>query len=141
MHSVSKEENQKEEKKGRTILIVDDDKFLLDMYAIKFSESGFNVTTAFGGMDALTKLEDGISPDVIMTDVVMPIMDGFEFLSEIRNKKLSERSCVVVISNLGQKEDIEKGTALGADGYIVKATATPSEVVQKVNEILKQHHG
>ncbi len=141
-HEKKKEEGENNKKDTKySILIIDDDKFLLDMYATKFSQSGFTVTTAFGGMDAITKIEDGLAPDIIMTDVVMPVMDGFEFLAELRGKKLAESSCVVVISNLGQKEDIEKGTALGADGYIIKATATPSEVVEKILEIVEKKNG
>lgn len=128
------DKDNKENKKK--ILIIDDDKFLLDMYATKFTESGFDVTTAFGGMDALTKLDDGLRPDVIVTDIVMPVMDGFEFLGELKKKKLAGEAHVIVLSNLSQKEDIEKGTALGTEGYIVKATATPTEVVDRVNAII-----
>ncbi|MCI0542757.1 response regulator [bacterium] len=128
------------EKEQKKILIVDDDKFLLDMYATKFIESGFAVTTAFGGMDALTKLEEGLRPDIILTDIVMPVMDGFEFLTELRNKKLSLLAHIVILSNLGQKEDIEKGSELGVSGYIVKATATPTEVMERVVEIVGENN-
>lgn len=126
------------DKEKRKILIIDDDKFLLDMYATKFAESGFDVTTAFGGMDALTKLEEGIRPEVIVTDIVMPVMDGFEFLAELGKKNISRDARIVILSNLGQKEDIERGEALGASGYIVKATATPTEVVERVRGILEE---
>lgn len=125
-------------KDQKKILIVDDDKFLLDMYATKFTETGFDVSTAFGGMDALSKLEDGLRPDIILTDIVMPVMDGFEFLTELKNKKIGAGAHIVVLSNLGQKEDIEKGESLGAEGYIVKATATPTEVVERVQEIVAE---
>jgi len=128
---------EKENKKGK-ILIVDDDKFLLDMYATKFAESGFEVTTAVGGMDALGKLEEGLHPKVLLTDIVMPVMDGFEFLAEVKKKGLGEGMCIVILSNLGQKEDIDKGLSLGAMGYVVKATATPTEVVERVTEIMEK---
>lgn len=131
MHDKDKTERKK-------ILIIDDDKFLLDMYATKFTETGFEVATAFGGMDALTKLEEGLAPDVILTDIVMPVMDGFEFLAEAKKKNLADGSCVVVLSNLGQREDIDKGLALGAMGYVVKATATPTEIVERVTEIVEK---
>lgn len=118
------------------VLIVDDDKFLLDMYAIKFSEQQYAVTTALNGTDALAKLSSKeVEPDIILLDIVMPGTDGFEVLRQIKEKKLAPQSAVIVLSNLGQKEDIDKGIALGAQGYIVKASATPTEVVAKVKEI------
>jgi len=118
------------------ILLVDDDKFLLDMYATKFTEKGFHVEAAFGATEALAKLEDSFVPDIILTDVVMPVMDGFEFLAELKKRKLASSAKCIVLSNLGQKEDFDKGATLGAVGYIVKATATPTEVVNKVLEIV-----
>ncbi len=127
----------KEKNKTYKILLVDDDKFLLDMYSTKFNEKGFDVTAVFGGNEAISKLEEGLEPEIILTDVVMPVMDGFEFLAEIKNKKFAPNATVVILSNLGQKEDFDKGAALGADGYIVKATSTPTEVVAKVLQIVE----
>lgn len=119
----------------KKILIVDDDKFLLDMYSMKFNENGYEVFTAFNGEEALQKLAEGIKPEICLVDVVMPGMDGFQLLQKIR--ETYDHSCsVIVLSNLGQKEDVEKGLSLGADGYIVKASATPTEVVNKVKEII-----
>ena len=117
------------------ILIVDDDKFLVDMYSLKFNENGYEVTTASSGDDAVKKLEAGLVPDIYLVDVVMPIMDGFELVENIKEKFDGHRGVIVILSNLGQKEDVEKGLSLGADGYIVKASATPTEVVNKVREI------
>ncbi len=120
------------------VLIVDDDKFLLDMYAIKFNQSNFDVTTSLGASDALTKLKDNFVPDVILTDILMPTMDGFEFLREIKNNRLALKSKIVILSNKGEKSDVDKGVSLGADWYIVKASSIPSEVVEKVREIIKK---
>jgi len=127
----------KEKNKTYKILLVDDDKFLLDMYSTKFNEKGFEVTAVFGGTEALSKLEEGLEPEIILTDVVMPVMDGFEFLAELKKKKLVPHASIIVLSNLGQKEDFDKGAELGADGYIVKATSTPTEVVNKVLQIVE----
>lgn len=121
---------------AKKIFIVDDDKFLLDMYTFKFKEKGFEVVQAFGSVDALNKLKGGIVPDIMLLDVVMPMMDGFELLALIKNEKLAPNAKVIVLSNLGQPSDIEKGRALGANGYVVKASATPSEVVEKVLAVL-----
>ena len=120
----------------KKIFIVDDDKFLLDMYTFKFKEKGFDVTQAFGSVDALNKLKGGIVPDIMLLDVVMPTMDGFELLSIIKNEKLAPNAKVLVLSNLGQPTDVEKGRSLGANGYVIKASATPSEVVEKVMTVM-----
>ena len=126
------EQNQQPKK----IFIVDDDKFLLDMYTFKFKEKGFEVVQAFGSVDALSKLKGGITPDVMLLDVVMPAMDGFELLALIRERGLATTAKVIILSNLGQPSDIEKGRSLGANGYVIKASATPSEVVEKVLKVL-----
>ena len=77
-----------------------------------------------------------MTPDIILLDIVMPNIDGFEFLRIVGKENLKKASKIIVLSNLGQKEDIEKGLALGASDYIVKANSTPSEVVNKVKELL-----
>ncbi|OHA83832.1 MAG: hypothetical protein A2408_00570 [Candidatus Yonathbacteria bacterium RIFOXYC1_FULL_52_10] len=120
------------------ILIIDDDQFLLDMYTIKFKQSGFDVHASMGSVDALSKLKNGLVPDVILSDIVMPAMDGFELIDTVKKDNLAPHSCFVVLSNLGQRSDIEKGKQLGVDGYIVKASATPSEVVAKVTELINE---
>jgi len=119
-----------------SILIVDDDKFLVDMYSQKFQERGFTVETAESGAIALSKIDAGLQPDICLVDIVMPEMDGFELVQHLVERKSEKKRAIIVLSNLGQKEDVEKGLALGADGYIVKASATPTEVVDKVLEIV-----
>lgn len=121
------------------ILIVDDDKFLLDMYALKFKEGGYEVELALGSVAALDRLkEEDAFFDIVLMDVVMPALDGFELLEKIREMKLVETAKIIILSNLGQPSDIERGKKLGADGYIIKADSTPSEVVAKVKEIMKK---
>lgn len=120
------------------ILIVDDDEFLLDMYSLKFRQTGFDAEIGFGGADALEKIKNGLNPDVVLLDLVMPNMDGFELLTILKKEKLAEGALTVILTNLGQKEDIDKGLKIGADKYIVKAYCTPSEVVGKVIELLKE---
>jgi CheY-like chemotaxis protein len=120
---------------SQKILIVDDDKFLLDMYALKFSESGYEVSHANNAAEALAKVDEGFKPDVFLVDVIMPEMDGFTLVEELKKRGLTADSAVIVLSNLGQEEDVKKGLQVGADGYIIKASATPSEVIAKVAEI------
>jgi CheY-like chemotaxis protein len=118
------------------ILIVDDDKFLLSMYSIKFQKEKFDVTVASDGLEALKKLQDGFVPDAIVLDIVMPVMDGLEFLEKMRGENLAKDAILLILSNQGQSSDIDKAKRLGIDGYIVKATTIPSEVVTEVQRML-----
>lgn len=127
--------------KKYSLLIVDDDKFLLDMYSLKFGKSGFDVQTAVGSLQALKLLRDGQKPDIIILDIVMPAMDGLELLAAIRKERLSPSSIIIMLTNQSQSSDIDKAKALGVDGYIVKATTIPSEVVTEVMDIIKKKHG
>ena len=122
----------------RKILIVDDDGFLLDMYALKFSQNNFEVEAASGGAQAIDKLRGGLKPDVILMDVMMPEMNGFEMLEKINTDKLSENSIKIVLSNKGQQSDMDQGSSLGVSGYIVKANSTPAEVIDQVMQILSK---
>jgi CheY-like chemotaxis protein len=120
----------------KKILIVDDDNFLIDMYSLKFTKSNFNVTTALGPEIALEKLRGGFLPDIILLDIVMPVMDGFELMEKMKEENLAPEAIRIILSNRGQPSDVAKGEALGAAGYIVKASSTPTEVIEKVNEII-----
>lgn len=120
------------------ILIIDDDEFLLEMYATKFKEEGFEVDIAPGGKEALEKIKNGPPSEIVLLDIVMPGMDGFELLEIIKKEGLIPTSKIIILSNLGQKDQIDRGLNLGAVDYIVKAYFTPSEVVKKVNAILKR---
>jgi CheY-like chemotaxis protein len=123
--------------KQKKILLVDDDKFLLDIYAIKFAKAGYDVKSADSTEAGLKIIKDGYGPDVIMTDIVMPVMDGFEFVSKIRNEKLVPESIIIMLTNQGAPDDIYRAKKLNADGYIVKATTIPSEVLDEVERIIK----
>jgi CheY-like chemotaxis protein len=118
------------------ILIVDDDKFLLNMYSIKFQKENFLVETAVNGLDAVEKLRAGLSPDAMIIDIVMPVMDGLECLENIRKENLAKSAVIVVLSNQGQSSDIDKAKNLGINGYIVKATTIPAEVVAEIQRLL-----
>jgi len=128
-------ENQNQKQK---IFIIDDDNFLLDMYALKFSQSGYEVATALGPEEALKKLRDNFIPDVVLLDIVMPIMNGFELLDTVHKEGLAKEATFIILSNRGQQSDIDRGNELGAAGYIVKASTTPSEVITKVAEIVEK---
>lgn len=124
-----------ENKKGLKILLVDDDKFLLDMYLLKFKKSGLEIDTASNGVSALDKIKSGTDYDIVLMDIIMPGMDGLELLKNIREQKLLAKSTIIMLTN--QADDEGKAKALGVDGYIIKATTIPSEVVEKVLSIYK----
>ncbi len=124
-------------KKDFSILLVDDDKFLLDMYATKFKSEGFTVHTSSGAQDALNKLRGGEVPDILVFDIIMPQMDGLELLENVRKEGLAKTSVVVMLTNETDPAKIEKAQSLGIDGYIVKATLIPSEVVDEVIKIVE----
>ena len=125
------------EKEKVKVLIVDDDSFLLNMYSLKFQKSGFEVSTSTGGEDVLRKIKEGFTPDIILLDIIMPGMSGLELLTEIRKQNLIPKAVVFILSNQGQTSDIEQAKKLNVDGYIVKATTIPSEVVAEVIKVYK----
>lgn len=117
------------------ILIIDDDPFIMDMYVMKFRNEGYTIEVAKDGKEGLKKIEE-FNPDVVLLDIVIPQMDGFSVLKEV--KKSNNKVKIILLTNLGQKGDVERGMQLGAKDYIIKAHFTPSEVVQKVKEILQK---
>src|SRR3954467_13147228 len=119
----------------RKILFVDDDKFLLEMYALKFSKNNFEVNTAQGPEEALKLVRGGFEPDIMLIDVVMPGMDGIELLGALRKDGLIKKTVVIMLTNQGLPDDIARAKKLNADGYIIKATTIPSEVFAEVNKI------
>ncbi len=118
-------------------LLVDDDKFLLGLYAKKFQEQGYEVDALAESTTALKKIEDGARPDLCVFDILMPTIDGLELVEKIREKNLLPQGVIVILSNNDKKEDIERAKKLHVNGYIVKATSIPSEVVSQVDDIFK----
>ncbi len=120
------------------ILIVEDDAIISEMYANKFKEAGFDVYLAKDGQEALDKSLE-IKPNLVLLDVVLPKMDGFEVLKKIKeDPKLKNDVKVILLTNLGEQKDIDKGLAMGAETYLIKAHYTPGKVVEKIKEILEK---
>jgi CheY-like chemotaxis protein len=120
------------------ILIIDDDTFLLDMYTLKFKEQGFEVEGSPSGEEALRRLRGDNPPDVVLFDVVMPGIDGLELLDIIAKEKLVPNALLIALSNQGESMDIEEAKKRGAHEYIVKAHMVPTEVLEKVSELINQ---
>jgi CheY-like chemotaxis protein len=122
-----------------SILVVDDDKFLLEMYKKKLEHKGARVELSVGSLDALNKLRGGLAPDLILLDIIMPGMDGLELLETIRKENLSPKSLVVMLTNESESERMKKAETFGVSGYLIKASNVPSEVADKVIDILNNH--
>lgn len=116
------------------VAIIEDEPFLASMYTTKFELEGFEVQRASNGEEGLKVIQEG-KPDLILLDVIMPKVDGFEVLEKLRSNPDTANTAVILLTNLGQRADIEKGLAMGATDYIIKANYTPAQVVAKV----KQH--
>jgi len=123
----------------KKILLVDDDKFLLGMYSMKFIKNGFEVVIAGNGVEALDILRGGLKPSIILMDLIMPVMDGFETFEAIKKENLAPGAIAIMLTNQGQNSDLEKAKKLGVNGYIVKATTIPSEVVEEVKNIYNKN--
>lgn len=129
------------EKKNIKVFIVDDDKFLLGMYSLKFANNGYEVDTAVGSEVALEKLRGEYKPDIILLDIIMPKMTGLELLKVMREEKLAPEAVVVMLTNQSQSTDIEEAKKLNVEGYIVKAATIPSEVMREVEKIYSAKKG
>ena len=119
----------------KKILIVEDDNFLRKLVLRKLSSEGYDVSEALDGEQGVKKAQTE-NPDLILLDLILPGIDGFEVLAQIKNNKETSLIPVIILSNLGQKEDIEKGFNLGAVDYLIKAHFTPNEIIEKVNALL-----
>ncbi len=126
-----------EENKKVKVLIIEDDSYISDMYKIKFESENFETIVAEDGISGIKEIEKQ-KPDIVLLDIVMPKVDGFSVLKMIKKNEDSKDIPVVLLTNLGQKDNVERGFELGATSYIIKAHFTPSEVVKKVKEILEK---
>jgi len=124
----------------KSILLVEDDPFLIDIYTTKLKESGFSIEIATSGEEGLKKLREK-KFDLLVLDIVLPKIDGWEILEKIKEQRAKSKNLkglkIIVLSNLGQKEEVEKGLRLGAEKYLIKAHYTPTEVVEEIKQLLK----
>jgi len=123
---------------SHTIFLVDDDQFLLNMYVVKFQNAGHTIQSFTSGNELLNVLREKPAFDALLLDLVMPEPDGFQILETIRNEGLAEDAKLIVLSNQGQEDDIKKAEQFNVDGYIVKVSAIPSEVLEKTIQIIEE---
>lgn len=122
-----------------TIILVEDDDFISGMYQTKLTSLGYTVELYEDGETALARLQQDPLPNLVLLDIVLPKRDGFEILEALRKDKRTKTLPVILLTNLGQKPDVERGVQLGTDDYIIKAHYTPSEVVEKIKQVLAAH--
>ena len=120
----------------KNILLVEDDPFLVDIYLTKLEDSGFTVDVATDGIAALARLKEK-NYGLMVLDIVLPQLDGWQVLREIEKEEKFKDLKIFVLSNLGQKEEVEKGLKLGVFKYFIKAHYTPSEVVDEIKKVLQ----
>ena len=120
------------------VLIVEDDTMISGMYKTRLEQEGYLVVTAENGSDGLV-VAIREKPDLILLDVMMPQIDGFALLQELRLKETFKKTPIILLTNLGTTEDREKGEKFGATDYLVKANLTPTEVSEAVTKYLKKN--
>lgn len=124
------------EKEKVYVLLVEDDVFLANIYQKKFEMDGYKIVIAANGETGLAEVKKK-KPNVILLDILLPKLDGFAVLERLKADPETKDIPVILLTNLGQKDDVEKGLEAGAVDYLIKAHFKPSEVVQKVREVLK----
>ena len=118
------------------ILVAEDDKFLANAYRVKLTKAGFDVQIAQDGQEALSAMK-AAKPNLLLLDLMMPVKDGFATLTEMKKDPELKNIPVIIASNLGQKEDIDKGMALGAVDYVVKSDLSLDTLVKKIQGFIK----
>ena len=121
---------------AKKILIIEDDKFLRELIAQKLTKEGYEISEAVDGEKGVEAVKE-TKPDLVLLDLILPGIDGFEVLSRMKADPLLAEIPVIILSNLGQKDDIERGLKIGAVDYLIKAHFTPAEIIEKVNAVLK----
>lgn len=120
------------------VLLIEDDNFLVNIYKTKFEMEGFKVSVSENGEAGLVEIKKK-KPDIVLLDILLPKMDGFTVLEKVKNDKEIKDIPVILLTNLGQKDDVQKGLDLGAADYLIKAHFKPSETVDKVRKVLKNN--
>lgn len=123
--------------RGKKIMWVEDDEFLSDIIARKFSAQGCSLVHTANGEEALPVLKKE-HPDLVLLDILLPGIDGFEILRQIKSDSNTKEIPVILLSNLGQKADVDKGKELGAARFLIKATVTLDEIVEEIKTVLKE---
>ena len=120
---------------AKKILIIEDDKFLRQLIVQKLAKEGYETIEAVDGEQGLKEIQEK-NPDLVLLDLILPGIDGFEVLSQMKKNEELAKVPVIILSNLGQQEDVQRGLNLGAVDYLIKAHFTPGEIVKKIRKAL-----
>lgn len=126
------------DKNEKSVLLVEDDNFLIDILSHKFKSSGYRLGHAGDGETALKKAREE-QPDIILLDIILPGINGYEILEQLKVDGNTQNIPVVFLTNLGHKKDKEKAQQLGAIDFIVKANHSLDEIVRRVDELVAEH--
>lgn len=121
---------------AKKILIIEDDKFLRELISQKLLKEGYDIIEAVDGEKGIKTVKEE-NPELVLLDLILPGIDGFEVLSRMKKDPVLAEIPVIILSNLGQKDDIERGLKMGAVDYLIKAHFTPGEIVEKIKTVLK----
>ena len=120
-----------------SVLLIEDDSFISGMYQMKLTNASYQVEIKEDGATGWERLQQDPIPDLLLLDIVLPKKDGFEILEDIRKDERLKNLPVILLTNLGQRPDVERGVKLGADDYIIKAHYTPTEVIEKIGKVME----
>ncbi len=120
------------------VLMIDDEKLLLDLYKSKFESAGYEVYGCYSADDGLNILRKGYEPDAILLDITMPEKNGYEFMEACKRERLAQKSMLIALTNEGQDAEIAHMEERGADALLIKANYTPREVVTAVSNLLAE---
>ncbi|MBI2450403.1 MAG: response regulator [Candidatus Nealsonbacteria bacterium] len=121
----------------KKILLVEDDPFLADIYTTKMKEAGFDIQVVEDGGGVIARIKEQ-KPDLLLLDIVLPHLDGWEVIRQIKESADLKDLRVIILSNLGQKNEVEKGLQMGAVKYLIKAHYTPTEIAEEIKKVLKE---
>jgi len=121
----------------KKVLVVEDDEFILDLYKRQLENAGFSVITAMDGEQVAEKVND--RPDLVLLDVMLPKKNGLDVLRDLKVNELTRTIPVILLTNLGQDSIVKQGFELGASGYLIKSSITPSEVINQVTDFLDKN--
>jgi CheY-like chemotaxis protein len=120
---------------NKRVLIVEDDNFVAEVYSTKLMEMGHEVTIAQNGEEGLKMIREDV-PDLILLDIIMPVMGGIEMLEELKKSEEWKKIPVILLTNVGEKDSIQKVQSLGVNDYLIKSHFTPAEVIEKMEAVL-----
>lgn len=121
----------------KSVLIIEDDILLVSVLAKNIEKAGYHVESVGNAEEALKRLE-GYRPEIILLDILLPGLNGFDFLQIVKKDERLNGIPIIILSNFGSKDDIDKGLVMGADAYLIKANVMPEDILKKIDLVLAE---